>query len=82
LFGWEFTGKTQVCFGWVFIERGFIGGELTGKKKKKKKKENTERRRFEIEGILITCNLQNDVVLIFPSTFTATTNGGGQNTTV
>jgi hypothetical protein len=41
LFGWEFTGKTQVCFGWEFTERGFIGGELT------EKKEKTERRRFE-----------------------------------
>jgi hypothetical protein len=24
-------GKTQVCFGWEFTERGFIGGELTEK---------------------------------------------------
>jgi hypothetical protein len=30
---------------------------------------------FLQEGILVTSNLQNDVVLIFPSTLTVTTNG-------
>ena len=31
-----------------------------------------------LEDIFVTCNLQNDVVLIFSSTFTVTTNGEGQ----
>jgi hypothetical protein len=29
------------------------------------------------EGIFVTWTYQNDVVWMFPSTFTATTNGGG-----
>jgi hypothetical protein len=37
---------------------------------------------FSLEGILVAYNLQHDVVLIFPFTFTATTNRGSQNITV